>query len=132
AGSQRRPRSRRRRRRRLRAKRMGLPYDCSKHPTKEGRMEGTCQRNGLPASVPPKHLTALATCKPYDLSGVVTYDLVSRPSKVFHDELGQPVPAETSLGDWLDSLPRQVAANDLRRVSEHLARAARDGRIVGA
>jgi hypothetical protein len=78
------------------------------------------------------HLAALTTHKPYDLSGVVTYDLVSRPSKVFHDELGQPVAPEATLEQWLGSLPRQLAANDLRRVTEHLARAYKDGRTIGA
>src|SRR5262249_1301248 len=89
-------------------------------------MDGSCQRNGH------HHVTALADHKPYDLSGVVTYDLVSRPSKVFHDELGQPVLADVTLSDWLNSLPRQLAANDLRRVSDHLARCYKDGRTVGA
>src|SRR5205807_9502284 len=78
----------------------------------------------------PQHLAALTTHKPYDLSGVVTYDLVSRPSKVFYDELGQPTPADSTLADWLDALPRQLAANDLRRVADHLARTYRDGRTA--
>jgi hypothetical protein len=94
-------------------------------------MEGSCQRNGR-HEVNAQHLAAMAVHKPYDLSGVVTYDLVSRPSKVFHDELGRPVPADATLGDWLDSLPRQLAANDLRRVTDHLVRAYQDGRTVGA
>ena len=91
-------------------------------------MEGTCQRNGHAHGVNPQHLAALATYKPYDLSGVVTYDLVSRPSKVLHDELGHPTGADITLSDWLDSLPKQLAANDLRRVSDHLARAYKDGK----
>src|SRR5262245_2568592 len=94
-------------------------------------MEGSCQRNGH-GGFCPEHITALANCKPYDLSGVITYDLVSRPSKVFHDELGRPVSSATSVGAWLESLPRQLAANDLRRVSDHLLRAFKDGRTVGA
>ena len=99
-------------------------------------MEGNGQCNGrhsdTPNGVTPQHLAALTTHKPYDLSGVVTYDLVSRPSKVFHDELGQPTRGDATLEDWLGSLPRQLAANDLRRVADHLARAYKDGRTVGA
>lgn len=68
--------------------------------------------------------------RPYDLSGLVTYDLNSRPSKVFHDDLGHPVSPEASIEDWLDSLPRQLGANDIRRVANHLCRAERDGRTV--
>src|SRR6516162_7073318 len=71
-----------------------------------------------------------AFLRPYDLAGLKTYDLVSRPSKVFHDDLGRPVAPDATIGDWLDSLPRQLAANDLRRVAAHLARAYRDGRTA--
>src|SRR5207237_2085453 len=57
-------------------------------------------------------------------------DLSSRPSKVFHDDLGQPVDASASAEDWLLSLPRQLAANDIRRVTNHLCRAHREGKTV--
>src|SRR5262249_46244233 len=73
-------------------------------------------RNGANANGVSPHLAALTTQKPYDLSRVRPYGLVSRPSKVFYDELGQPVPPEATLEEWLGSLPRQLAANDLRRV----------------
>ncbi|MFO0969874.1 MAG: hypothetical protein U0793_30320 [Gemmataceae bacterium] len=76
------------------------------------------------------HHPALEPMRPYDLSGLVTYDLVSRPSKVFHDDLGRLVGPETSMHDWLSSLPRQLGANDVRRVAQHLARAKREGRTV--
>jgi deoxyhypusine synthase len=68
--------------------------------------------------------------KPFDLNGLKTYELNSRPSKVFVEDLGQPVGANAGIGDWLDSLPRQLAANDLRRVRDHLCRAHREGRTV--
>jgi hypothetical protein len=70
--------------------------------------------------------------KPIDLHGLKTYDLQSRPSKVFVEDLGRPVSAGTSIGDWLDALPHQLAANDLRRVRDHLCRAHREGRTVAA
>ncbi len=70
--------------------------------------------------------------KPFDLHGLKTYDLRSRPSKVFVEDLGRPVPPGTSVEDWLDSLPRQLAGNDLRRVCDHLCRARADGRTVVA
>jgi hypothetical protein len=70
---------------------------------------------------------------PFDLHSLKTYELKSRPSKVFYEDLGQPVGAEATLGDWLDSLPRQLAANDLRQVRDLVCRA-HDGRrtIVAA
>ena len=49
---------------------------------------------------------------------------------MFHDDLGQPVEAGASAEDWLLSLPRQLAANDIRRVTNHLCRAYREGRTV--
>jgi deoxyhypusine synthase len=69
---------------------------------------------------------------PFDLQGLRTYELASRPSKVFVEDLGRPVGPDTALGDWLDSLPRQLAAKDLRRVRDHLCRAHRDRRTVVA
>jgi hypothetical protein len=70
--------------------------------------------------------------EPFDLHGLKTYDLQSRPSKVFHEDLGRPLPADASVEDWLDALPRQLAGNDVRRVSEHLCRAHQQGAMVVA
>ncbi len=70
--------------------------------------------------------------KPLDLNGLKTYELRSRPSKVFVEDLGRPVAASAGVGDWLDALPRQLAANDLRKVRDHLCRARDDGRTIAA
>jgi hypothetical protein len=72
--------------------------------------------------------------KPLDLNGLKTYELRSRPSKVFVEDLGRPAAPETAagVGDWLDTLPRQLAANDLRKVRDHLCRARDDGRTIAA
>jgi hypothetical protein len=69
---------------------------------------------------------------PFDLHGLKTYDLSSRPSKVFHDELGRPVESGTSVNSWLESLPRQLAGNALRKVCDHLCRAKTNGCTVAA
>jgi deoxyhypusine synthase len=69
---------------------------------------------------------------PFDLHGLKTYDLRSRPSKVFVEDLGRPLAAGATVADWLDSLPRQLAGNDLRRACDHICRAARQGRTVVA
>jgi hypothetical protein len=69
---------------------------------------------------------------PFDLHGLKTYDLTSRPSKVFHSDLGQPLQGPATIQDWLSSLPRQLAGNDLRRVCNHLCRAREQGRTVVA
>ena len=68
--------------------------------------------------------------RPFDLSGLRTYEIQSRPSKVFAADLGRTVAPSTPIGNWLDSLPRQLAANELRKVRDHLVRANRDGNTV--
>ncbi len=70
--------------------------------------------------------------QPFDLHGLKTYELKSRPSKVFYEDLGHPLEAGASLGDWLDSLPRQLAGNDLRRVGDHICRAYEEHHTVVA
>jgi hypothetical protein len=70
--------------------------------------------------------------EPIDLHGLKTYELLARPSKVFYEDLGHPVEAGASLGDWLASLPRQVAGNDLRAIRDHLCRAYHECRTVVA
>src|SRR4051795_169230 len=70
--------------------------------------------------------------KPFDLQGLRTYDLGSRPSKVFVEDLGRPLPAGSGVADWLDALPNQLAGITLRKVRDHLLRAKREGRTVVA
>jgi hypothetical protein len=69
---------------------------------------------------------------PFDLNGLRTYDLLTRPSKVFVEDLGKPLAAGASVADWLDALPRQLAGNDLRRVRDHLCAAHHEGRTIVA
>jgi hypothetical protein len=67
--------------------------------------------------------TPAEALKPFDLRGLKTYELKSRPSKVFVEDLGKPVEGGASLSDWIESLPRQLAGNELRRIRDHLCRA---------
>jgi hypothetical protein len=68
--------------------------------------------------------------RPFDLHGLKTYELQSRPSKVFIDDLGRPPSPLTTVGDWIDTLPKQLAANELRRLRDHLVRCHGVGRTV--
>jgi hypothetical protein len=70
--------------------------------------------------------------KPFDLNGLKTYDLHTRPSKVFSEDLGRPVPVGASIDEWLDSLPRQLAGKDLREVRDQVCRAYLDHKTVVA
>jgi hypothetical protein len=68
--------------------------------------------------------------KPFDLNGLQTYDLKSRPSKVFVEDLGQPLSGDQPMSTWAEALPHHGAANDLRRVRDHICQAHRDGRTM--
>ena len=62
--------------------------------------------------------------KPIDLSLLATYPLASRPSKVTIADFARPLGPDASVRDLLASLPRILAAEDLRAV----AGAVRDAR----
>lgn len=70
--------------------------------------------------------------KPFNLQGLKTYELLTRPSKVFIDDLGEPIAPSATIGEFLDSLPRQLAGVDLRKIRDHLLRAHEEGRTVVA
>ena len=61
----------------------------------------------------------------FDLSGVRTYPLTSRPSKARAEDFGRPVPPDATLGTFLDSLPNMLGAADLRSVARAVAEATR-------
>lgn len=67
---------------------------------------------------------------PFDLHGLMTYELQGRPSKVFAEDLGKPISPETSVCDWLDSLPQQLGGNELRGVRDQICRAVTTGKRV--
>jgi hypothetical protein len=68
--------------------------------------------------------------RPFDLSGLRTYELQSRPSKVFITDLGRPVAPSSTIADWFDSLPKQLAAVQLRKIAEHVLRAHQSSKHV--
>src|SRR5947207_12619324 len=70
--------------------------------------------------------------RPFDLHGLETYELLARPSKVFVDDLGQPLSPGATVEEWLAALPRQLAGNDLRRVCKILSGAHAENRTVVA
>ncbi len=68
--------------------------------------------------------------RPFDLQGLKTYDLASRPSKVFKEDLGKPLSGTATVADLIDSLPNQLAGKSIRRVRDHLIRASANGNTV--
>jgi hypothetical protein len=70
--------------------------------------------------------------QPIDLTNLKTYPLASRPSKVVVDDLGVPVDPSASIGDFIDSLPKQFGAVELRKLRDHIVRCHRDKQTVAA
>lgn len=69
----------------------------------------------------------------FDLSGVRTYPLKSRPSKARAEDFGRPVDAGASLAQFLDALPNVLAAADLKAVAHAIvaARSVGSGTVWG-
>lgn len=69
----------------------------------------------------------------FDLSGVRTYPLASRQSKARAEDFARPYVKGAGLGGWMESLPRILAADDLRAVVARMveARASGGGIIWG-
>jgi hypothetical protein len=60
---------------------------------------------------------------PISLDGVSTYPLASRPSKVTVGDFAAPVTEDSSLRDYLDSLPNILAVQSLRDLAARMRRA---------
>ncbi len=68
--------------------------------------------------------------EPLDLSRIATYPLASRPSKVTTDDFARPVAADSSIKDFLNSLPNILAARDLDELAGLIRKARREGRAI--
>lgn len=68
--------------------------------------------------------------KPFDFSGLRTYSLFSRPSKVSVEDLAKPLRPEMSVAEFLRALPKQLAGKDLLEVARAMAKALQQGRLV--
>ena len=65
-----------------------------------------------------------------DLSGVETYSIKGRKSKVSVDDLGKEARANTSFSDFMDSLPNILAAADVREVASRIVKAHKSDRVI--
>ncbi|MEK6335523.1 MAG: hypothetical protein AABM67_11280 [Acidobacteriota bacterium] len=61
--------------------------------------------------------------EPISLAQVKTYPLASRPSKVAVEDFATPISAETSLREYLSSLPNILAVQNLRDLATRMRRA---------
>ncbi len=72
----------------------------------------------------------MSKTKPISLDGVKSYPLNERESKVSFQDFGEPWKPGGDMSLWLKSLPRILAADDLRKVAEHMALAIRSGNPI--
>lgn len=68
--------------------------------------------------------------QPLDLSGISTYPLDSRPSKVTISDFAKPLSPEPTLKDFLDTLPNILAARELKELAHLIKTAHERGRAV--
>lgn len=68
--------------------------------------------------------------KPLSLDKVNTYSLASRPSKVSLEDFAQPIPENSSLTEFLKSLPNILAVQNLREVARQIHRARSNGKPI--
>ena len=68
--------------------------------------------------------------QPISLDKVRTYPLSSRPSKVTVDDFAKPIANDSSLRDYLQSLPNILAVQSLREIAARMRRARDLGRPV--
>jgi hypothetical protein len=61
--------------------------------------------------------------RPLELDDVKTYPLASRPSKVSLDDFARPTQPDSSLKDFLGSLPNILAVESLREIAARMHRA---------
>ena len=67
------------------------------------------------------------TYEEFDLSGIRTYPLKSRPSKARVEDFARPVPAGATIGGLIDSMPGMLAAGDFKSVVRAIVAARRTG-----
>jgi hypothetical protein len=68
--------------------------------------------------------------EPLSLANVSTYPLSSRPSKVSVEDFATPIAAESSLREYLSSLPNILAVQNLRDLAARMRRARALGKPV--
>jgi|UniRef100_A0A7C3WTB4 hypothetical protein len=72
----------------------------------------------------------MSKIEPLSLSGVATYSLKERHSKVRHQDFGQAWKKGGSLRDFVDRLPNILAGQVIRQVATAWVKARREGRLV--
>lgn len=78
----------------------------------------------------PRKSSSLYKTQPLNFQGLRTYPLASRPSKVSVGQFAKPARQGESFAEFLDSLPRILAAEDLRSVAQAVMEARANSRTI--
>ncbi|MCS7021514.1 MAG: hypothetical protein NZU63_06775 [Gemmataceae bacterium] len=68
--------------------------------------------------------------QPFDLTKIRTYSLHERPSKVMVSDLGVPIAPNCTIANWIDNLPKQLAAVELRKVRDYVVERYKAGKLI--
>ncbi len=68
--------------------------------------------------------------EPLSFQKLRTYPLANRPNKVHFEQFARPHKAGASFSDFLESLPRILAAEDLRQIRDAILRARSAGKAI--
>jgi hypothetical protein len=93
-------------------------------------MRGARRRSTARARSAPRKAPSRPPLPPLDLEGVRTYPLASRKSQVTLEDFGRPHARGATVTAFLDSLPRILGANSLRRLAAEILRARERGRPI--
>lgn len=78
----------------------------------------------------PRKSTSLYKIQPLSFQGLHTYPLASRPSKVHIGQFAKPHRQGAAFSEFLDSLPRILAAEDLRAIVRAIVEARSQSRAI--
>ena len=67
---------------------------------------------------------------PISLDGVKSYSLKDRSSKVDIHDFAKPWRSGGEFEHWIDSLPKILAGNDFKRVTDNMVRAVRTKKMI--
>src|SRR4051794_16049911 len=88
--------------------------------------DGGWDRSKVLRPGPPATLAGVSV-NPIDLTALRTCDLHARPSKVHVEHLGRVVPPTATAAELLDALPKQLGAEQLRKVASAIVTAHKAG-----
>lgn len=95
-----------------------------------GSAAGLADPKELPAGSTTFDMSIYEDLQPLSLENVATYPLASRPSKVTVDAFANPVTEDSSLKNYLDSLPDILAVQSLRALAARIRLAKSSGKPI--